>query len=106
MMILYLKTLNTNKELKMPEQHEWTLHWDHGVYVIVTGANLANACKKADITRAQLDHLKEVFMPNGDRVRVKGRAQCGCVHHAEEDIACDHDLKEVGLGEFCVVPLP
>jgi hypothetical protein len=37
-------------------------------------------------------------MPNVD-YEVAGRAQCGCVYHAEEGVPCVHDLELVAHRE-------
>jgi hypothetical protein len=74
----------------------FVLHWIGGKTETVTGGDIADACRRAGIGAGALRVL-DYFEEQGDKVEIAGKASCGCVYHAEEGLACPHDLEKVGL---------
>ena len=75
---------------------KFVLHWTSGKSESVEGDDIADACLKAGIGQRALI-LLDRYHEEDREIRVAGAAQCGCVYHAEEGLACRHDLERVGL---------
>ncbi len=80
---------------------KFILRWLTKEPEIVEGSTVSDACRKAGIDMGALQHLTcyEV-VSEGKKVQVAGTADCGCVYHAEDGLACEHDLLKVGFSEM------
>ncbi len=76
--------------------HTYELHYVNGQTITVTGCTIGEACQKAGLTAPDFAGLTSYSL-GGHRTEVAATAPCGCVHHAEDGIACDHDLRLHGL---------
>lgn len=75
---------------------KFVIKWIDGRTQVVEGSCIAVACCVAGISVGELS-LMDSYTEDGKVVQVVGRAPCGCSHHAEEGLACEHDLKRAGL---------
>lgn len=63
----------------------------------VEGEDINDACKKAGLKINDLLGLDHFFDDTGKKKQVFGRANCGCVYHAEDGTSCEHDLARAGI---------
>jgi hypothetical protein len=63
---------------------------------IISGPDLFIACLRSNIGVGRLKRL-ERFETGGISTDVMCKANCGCVHHAEDELSCEHDLERVGI---------
>ena len=76
---------------------KFILNWYYGKPTVVFGENIADAIRNAGFGPDQLHYLDNYEDEEGNRTRVAGKSDCGCVFHAEEGASCMHDLQLAGL---------
>ena len=78
---------------------KFLLKWIDGSVQEVEGEGIADACRKAGLSKSVLSRL-DSYETEGKKVQVASQTSCGCVFHSEEGLACKHDLEFAGLGDI------
>lgn len=62
----------------------------------VTGDTIAIAIISSNLLPGEYA-LITAYEDSGQTIEVASKSNCGCVYHAEEGIACSHDLERIGI---------
>lgn len=76
---------------------KFTLYWSYGTTTMVVGLDILDAIEHSSIHSGELHCIDYYEDEQGNRIQIAGQAKCGCVHHAEEGLSCEHDLRLAGL---------
>lgn len=63
--------------------------WNSGVHQIIEGNDIVDACIKTSLGYYV---IKDIYAYTQEK-EISAVANCGCVYHAKEGIACEHDIR-------------